>query len=38
MKKKNEIKRKDEIYGINKAAWHDSVGEGFEVENGVKVY
>jgi hypothetical protein len=35
MEEKNEIKRKDEIYRINKAAWPDFVGEGFEIENGV---
>jgi DNA repair exonuclease SbcCD ATPase subunit len=33
LKEKNE--RKDEIYKINKGAWHDFVGEGFEIENGV---
>jgi hypothetical protein len=35
MEERNEIKRKDEIYRINKAAWPDFVGEGFEIENGV---
>jgi hypothetical protein len=30
-----EIKRKDEIYKINKAVWPDFVGEGFEIGNGV---
>jgi hypothetical protein len=34
MEEKNEIKRKYE-YRINKAAWPDFVGEGFEIENGV---
>jgi polyribonucleotide nucleotidyltransferase len=28
-------KLKKEIYRISKTAWHDFVGEGFEVENGV---
>jgi predicted nuclease with TOPRIM domain len=32
---KNEIKKKYEIYRINKTAWSDFVGEGFEIENGV---
>jgi uncharacterized protein (DUF3084 family) len=35
MKEKNELKRRDKIYKINKAAWPDFVGEGFEIENGV---
>jgi adenine-specific DNA methylase len=35
IEEKNEIKRKYEIYRINKTAWHDFVGEGFEIENGV---
>jgi hypothetical protein len=35
MEEKNEIKRRDEIYRINKAVWFDFVGEGFKVENGV---
>jgi hypothetical protein len=28
-------KLKKEIYRISKTAWHDFVGESFEVENGV---
>jgi hypothetical protein len=35
LEEKNEIKRKVEIYRVNKAAWPDFVGESFEIENGV---
>jgi hypothetical protein len=32
---KTDEKLRKEIYRISKTAWHDFVGEGFEIENGV---